>query len=173
MATFPAIIPAARRYGFGLFPVTIETGFGGGSIRFRHGNQRYGINLELGYEYLSQAEAQSLRNHYRSQDGGHRSFLLPDLIWNGHSAPDLIVPRGTAWVYASEPEETHRPGLLFDVRVQLLQVIQRGFVPGPSVPGVAEVLELVMAGGNAASTSGISEAIELVVAGGAADDGSE
>jgi hypothetical protein len=123
MAAFPAIIPSTRRYGFGLFPITTERGFGGGSVRFRHGTTRYGVNLELGYEYLSESEAQTLRDHYRGQDGGHRSFLLPNAIWAGHSSPANIVPLGTAWVYAEQPNETHRSGLLFDVTVQLLQVI--------------------------------------------------
>jgi len=123
MASFPAITPAKRRYGFGLFPVSIETGFGGGSVRFLHGNTRYGINLELGYEVLTESEAQSIRSHYRGQNGGARSFLLPDVIWAGHSSPTNIVPAGTAWIYASELDETHRSGLLFDVSVKLLQVI--------------------------------------------------
>jgi hypothetical protein len=123
MASFPAITPAKRRYGFGLFPVTTESGFGGGSVRFLHGNTRYGINLELGYEVLTESEAQSIRSHYRGQNGGARSFLLPDVIWAGHSSPTNIVPAGTAWIYASELDETHRSGLLFDLSVKLLQVI--------------------------------------------------
>jgi hypothetical protein len=123
MATFPAIVPSRRRYGLGLFPVTTQAGFGGGSVRFLHGNRRYGIQLELGYEFLSQSEAQTLRDHYRGQDGGHRSFLLPNVIWAGHSDPANIVPLGTPWVYSEQPAETHRSGLLFDVSVRLLQVI--------------------------------------------------
>ena len=123
MAAFPAIVPSTRRYGFGLFPVTTETGFGGGSVRFLHGDTRYGVNLELVYETISQAEALQIRDHYRGQNGGARSFLLPNAIWAGHGDPSNIVPLGTAWVYAAEPAETHRSGLLFDVTVQLLQVI--------------------------------------------------
>jgi hypothetical protein len=123
MASFPAIRPARRRYGFGLFPVTTESGFGGGSVRFLHGDTRYGVNLELGYEVITQSEAQQIRDHYRGQSGGARSFLLPDVIWSGHSSPTNIVPAGTAWVYAEQPNETHRSGLLFDVSVRLLQVI--------------------------------------------------
>ena len=123
MASFPAITPSKRRYGFGLFPVSIVVGFGGGPVRFLHGDSRYGINLELGYEVLSQAEAQQIRDHYRRQNGGHRAFLLPNAIWAGHSSPTNIVPALTAWVYAEQPNETHRSGLLFDVTVKLLQVI--------------------------------------------------
>jgi hypothetical protein len=123
MASFPAIRPAKRRYGFGLFPVTTETGFGGGSVRFLHGDTRYGVSLELGYETISEAEAQQIRDHYRSRQGGALSFMLPNIIWAGHSNPANIVPLGTSWIYASEPEETHRSGLLFDLSVKLLQVI--------------------------------------------------
>jgi hypothetical protein len=123
MASFPAVRPSKRRYGFGLFPVTTESSFGGGSVRFLHGNTRYGVNLELIYETIGQVRAQEIRNHYRGQQGGARSFLLPNAIWAGHSSPTNIVPAGTAWIYASEPEETHRSGLLFDLSVKLLQVI--------------------------------------------------
>jgi hypothetical protein len=123
MTAFPAIVPSTRRYGFGVFPVTTERGFGGGSVRFRHGTTRYGIELELGYEYLSEAEAQTLRDHYRGQDGGARSFMLPNAIWAGHSSPSNIVPLGTSWVYAAQTEEEHLQGLLFNGSVRLLQVI--------------------------------------------------
>jgi hypothetical protein len=123
MAAFPAIQPSRRRYGFGLFPLTVETGFAGATTRFRHGTTRYGVNLELGYELLSEAEAQSIRDHYQDQDGGHLSFMLPNAIWAGHSSAGNIVPLGTFWVYAEQPSENHRSGLLFDVSVRLLQVI--------------------------------------------------
>jgi hypothetical protein len=123
MAAFPAITPSIRRYGFGLFPITTERGFGGGSVRFRHGSTRYGIQLELSYEFLSEAEAQALRDHYWGQDGGTRSFMLPNAIWAGHGSPANIVPLGTTWVYAAQTEEEHLSGLLFNGSVQLLQVI--------------------------------------------------
>jgi hypothetical protein len=123
MAAFPAITPSTRRYGFGMFPVTAVAGFGGGAVRFLHGITRSGINLELGFESLSETEAQQLRDHYRGQDGGYSEFTLPNAIWAGHSSPNNIPPSGAAWIYAEQPSETHRVGLLFDVRVRLLQVI--------------------------------------------------
>ena len=123
MASFPAIVPTGRRYGFGLFPVTSETSTLGGSVRFLHGTTRYGIELELDYQLISEAEAFQIRTHYRGQDGGTRSFMLPSAIWTGHSSPANIVPLGTTWLYVQQPEETHRSGLLFDVAVKLLQVV--------------------------------------------------
>ena len=123
MASFPAIRPAQRRYGFGLFPVSRESGFAGGTVRFRHATTRHAVNLELGYQLITRSEVEAVRDHYRDRNGGALSFMLPNIIWAGHSSPSNIVPLGTSWVYASEPEETHRSGLLFDLSVKLLQVI--------------------------------------------------
>lgn len=123
MANFPAITPAKRRYGFGLFPVSTEAGFGGGPVRFLHGITRHGINLELGYELLTAAEAQQIRDHYRGQNGGFLEFALPSAIWAGHTSVNNVAPADAAWVYADQPGETHHSGLLFDVTVKLLQVI--------------------------------------------------
>ena len=67
MATFPALKPATRRYSMGVFPVTEERGFGGGSIRFRHGDKAYGHNLELGFTALTAVQAKLIRDHYRNQ----------------------------------------------------------------------------------------------------------
>ena len=123
MAIFPAITPAKRRYGFGEIPVTVEAGFAGSYVRFSHGQDRYGVSLDLGYELITQAEAQQIRTHYRVQDGGHVAFTLPNVIWAGHSSPDNIVPLGTQWIYADELDERHLSGRLFNVGVKLLQLI--------------------------------------------------
>jgi hypothetical protein len=123
MATFPSLTPSKRRYGFGLFPVSSVDGLGGGPVLFLHGATRYGVQLELGYEHLQQSERDLLLTHYREQDGGHLPFLLPDVIWAGHSNPANIVPAGTAWRYASQPDFDDRHGLLYNVPVQLVQLI--------------------------------------------------
>lgn len=123
MAAFPALVPSTRSYGFGLFPVTMQPTLGSGPVRFLHGTTRHGVQLQLGYEYISQAERDLLLDHYRGQDGGHRSFMLPNVIWAGHSAPDNIVPLGTAWIYVAEPDIEERSGLIYNAAVQLLQVI--------------------------------------------------
>jgi len=93
MATFPALKPATRRYSMGVFPVTEERGFGGGSIRFRHGSTAYGHTLELGFVALTQAQAKLIRDHYREQQGGYRSFQLSTYAWAGHASFTDLVPR--------------------------------------------------------------------------------
>jgi hypothetical protein len=119
---FPSLAPVARRYGLGVYPVTIETGWGGGNVRFLHGTTRHGISMELSYENLTQAETKLIRDHYRLQDGGHQSFLLPSTVWAGQSDVTNIAPTGTRWKYASVPEETHKSGGYVDITVSLLSV---------------------------------------------------
>ena len=123
MATFPALRPAARRYTFAQFPVTEQRGFGGGSVRFLQGAVSSGLQLELGYELLTQAEAKLLRDHYRGQQGGYLAFSLSDEAWAGHTDLTTLAPTTTQWVYADQPEESHRKGGLVDVTVQLRSVL--------------------------------------------------
>ena len=132
MATFPALKPATRRYSMGVYPVTEERGFGGGSIRFKHGAIAYGHNLELGFVALTAAQAKLLRDHYREQQGGYISFPLSAEAWAGHASFTDLVPSSTYWRYASAPEEAHRPGGYVDVSITMLSVpaIVNGYAPG-------------------------------------------
>jgi hypothetical protein len=117
MATFPALRPAYRRYSFGQFPVTVD------SVRFLHGGTSSGHTLELSFVLLTEAEAALLREHYRVQQGGFLPFSLSDEAWAGHSSLTDLVPTTTQWIYADQPEETHRKGSLYDVTVRLESVI--------------------------------------------------
>lgn len=123
MAVFPALRPASRRYSMGIFPVTTETGFGGGNIRFLHSNLSSGHTLELGYENLTQTEAALIRTHYRGQDGTHQPFQLSSEAWAGHTSMTDLVPSTTSWRYANAPEEAHKSGGYVDVTINLLSVI--------------------------------------------------
>lgn len=123
MATFPALRPASRRYSLGLFPISQERGFGGGSVRFKHGATSSDHDLELGFQLLTQAEAKLLRDHYRTQQGGYLPFALSPEAWAGHTSQTDLVPTTTLWVYAQQPEETHRSGGWVDVSVRLASVI--------------------------------------------------
>ena len=122
MPVFPSLTPATRRYSMGIFPVTEERGFGGGSIRFRHSNTSYGHTLELGFTALTQAQAKELRDHYRIQQGGLRSFPLSSQAWAGHTSFTDLVPLTTEWRYASAPIEDHRTGGYADVSISLVSV---------------------------------------------------
>lgn len=146
MATFPALEPATRRYSMGIFPTTEERGFGGGSIRFKHGTTAYSHNLELGFAALTQAQSKLLRDHYREQQGGYIAFPLSAEAWAGHTSFTDLVPTSTHWRYASQPQEEHLTGGYVNVQLTLI-----------SVPAVV-----------AAASAGLAAAVTITLAGGAA-----
>ena len=107
MADFPALEPATRSYDLGVFPLTEQASLSAGVVRFRHGTTATNFSLQLEYVYLSDAEATQIRNHYQGQGGSYRSFMLPPIIWKGHTFSGNIFPITTRWRYADTPEEMH------------------------------------------------------------------
>lgn len=122
MATFPALQPATRRYSMGVFPVTEEKGFGGGSVRFKHGAIAYSHSLELSFATLTQAQAKLLRDHYREQQGGYIAFPLSPEAWAGHTSFTDLVPSSTHWRYAEQPQEDHLSAGYVNVSITLISV---------------------------------------------------
>jgi hypothetical protein len=123
MANFPALKPASRRYSMGQYPVTTETGFGGGNIRFLHGNTSSGHSLMMEFSNLSQAQAKLIRDHYRGQQGGFLPFALSTDAWIGHTSQTDLVPATTLWRYAAPPAEDHNHAGRVGVAVELVAVI--------------------------------------------------
>jgi hypothetical protein len=123
MATFPALEPKTRAYSFGAYPVSEESGFVGGAVRFRHGTTSFSHTLALGFTALTEAQAKLLRDHYRAQQGGYLSFPLSTEAWAGHTTFTDLVPATTLWRYAKPLDETHGSGGLFDVTAELLSCI--------------------------------------------------
>jgi hypothetical protein len=148
MATFPALKPATRRYSMGVFPVTEERGFGGGSIRFRHGSTAYGHTLELGFVALTQAQAKLIRDHYREQQGGYRSFQLSSEAWAGHTNFYDLVPSTTDWRYSTFPTEQHRANGYADITITLISV------PAITANGAAGLTRTVIASFAGGTASG-------------------
>jgi hypothetical protein len=123
MADFPALEPVRRAYTFGAFPVTEETGFGGGSVRFLHGSFNAGHELELQFEYITADEVKLVRDHYRGQQGSLLAFQLSAAAKAGNTHIDSLGATKLLWKYAGPPEESHRSGNLFDLTVVLESVV--------------------------------------------------
>ena len=123
MATFPALEPDERSYDFGRYPLSTQTGWAGGVVRFRHGTTPANHRLRLGFRNLSAAEAKLIRDHYRGQRGGFFSFFLSPEAWAGHASQVDLVPSSTTWRYTDQPEETHKSGGLVDITVELEAVV--------------------------------------------------
>ena len=120
MATYPALEPATRSYDLGAFPLTEQPSLSAGVVRFRHSVAATDYRLQLGYIYLSDAEATEIRTHFQSQGGTYRSFQLPSIIWKGHTFSGNVFPVGTRWRYADTPEETHQSGGLVNMTISLV-----------------------------------------------------
>jgi hypothetical protein len=122
MADFPSLKPSERRFRLGIYPVTTERGFGGGNIRFLHGPQSSSHELELQFLWLSQSEAELIREHYRGQQGGTLAFDLSAAVLTGNTYYSSMVAT-VAWRYSEPPEEEQLSGGLVNVAVRLESVI--------------------------------------------------
>lgn len=123
MATFPSLVPATRSYSLGEFPVSIETGFGGGNVRFLHNTNSSGVVLDLTFTALTQENAKLIRDHYRGQDGTHVAFDLPVSLWQGQSSASNIVSSAVLWRYAQSPTEDHLEIGRITMTIQLISLL--------------------------------------------------
>lgn len=119
MATFPALKPARRRVKLGIYPVSIESGFGGGSVRFLHGVLPTGQTIELEFTNLVESKIELIREHYRTQQGAFYAFALPEEVTAGAAYFDKAIPVTTQWKYSDVIAETHKLGDVYDVVVML------------------------------------------------------
>jgi hypothetical protein len=153
MSNFPSLRPATRQFSFGEYPVSMQTGFGGGTVRFLHGIGRSAVVMELTFQNLTQAEAKLIRDHYRIRQGSHQDFLLPDALWAGHSGTANIVPRLTRWKYGSQPEETQKRGGYVDLTVSLISVTVITSMDVLAL-GMSRTLTLALSAGSATGGGG-------------------
>jgi hypothetical protein len=121
MADFPSLEPDSRSYDLGTFAASEVAAAGGGMTRFSHGSLFSGLSMQLSYLRLPEASLQLLRDHYATQNGDAYSFVLPAIIWRGHTTSSQIVLISTLWKYVGAIGETHLGGGYFDATVPLVQ----------------------------------------------------
>ena len=121
MATFPSLEPNSRSYDItGELPMVIEQAWPSGQVRYRTGYDplaSVGMQLQLEYLDLREAQVQQLRNHYEFQQAGLVPFALPAVIFQGITGD--VFPTGTQWRYTGAPSEVQKKGDRFDVTVPL------------------------------------------------------
>ncbi len=123
MADFPAIEPTGRSYDFGSYAMSATGSLSGAFVRFNHSTTMIGARLTLTFADMPDAELETLRAHFRGQDGGFVSFLLPAIIWQGHTDPEFLAPATDRWIYDGELDEGDaKPGGFYDVTVNLRHV---------------------------------------------------
>jgi len=113
MTTFPAIAPNTIGYDLGQLNLS-EVATVAGPIRFRHSMQTNGYILNLSYVGLTQSQVNLLRQHYDDNDGSHRYFDVPAIVW-GNNSP---VRSDSLYRYFEPPQEEHF-GIYTNVAVSL------------------------------------------------------
>lgn len=147
---FPGLRPSERTYTPGIHPATPFGSVAGVERQVRHSSFGYvGDRLSLSFKALSEAEKQSILDHYDRLRGGYYAFgLSPDVVINltdiaAHinRAPTRIelMPKGAAWTYVQEPSVETIAENINNVSVELTLIRQRtiiNFLP-PEGGGVA------------------------------------
>ena len=98
MTTFPALVPADAIITPGAIPATVVAGYDGSTVATTADAMATGDTLTLPFRNLTEAQANSVRNHQRDQQG--RSFGFDAVTL----APSL-TPAGYLWVYADDPQQ--------------------------------------------------------------------
>lgn len=119
--TFPSLVPTSRSFEPGDWPIKRFESQSGVEVRILYGSQRIGAKLELGYDNITDAEAQQFLTDYDSQIGTLRTFTVPSAVTRGTSV-SMTAPPQTKWRYDAQPSVSSvRPGVS-SVRVTLVAV---------------------------------------------------
>jgi hypothetical protein len=122
---FPALVPTSREFSPGDWPIKRFNAQSGSEVRILYGNQRINSKLSLGYDNISDSNAQLFLDNYNDQLGTLRTFTLPQEFrtgWNGTAAA-IDAPATAKWRYEGEPViRAVRPGLS-SVTVNLVAVV--------------------------------------------------
>jgi len=89
MAIFPSLAPRTRALSLGDIPQQQYVGTSGGEVRFKQGSDYIAQTLSIGYEFLTEAEAQQLLDHYAGQQGSLIPFDLSAEVWGGYTTPPV------------------------------------------------------------------------------------
>ena len=122
---FPTLKPTSRDFSPGDWPIKRFNSQSGAEVRILYGSQRTNAKLSLGYDNITDANAQLFLADYAAQYGTLRTFTLPSAAktgWSG-SASSIDAAPGTKWRYEGEPQvRAVRPGRS-SVTVNLVAVI--------------------------------------------------
>jgi hypothetical protein len=114
---FPDLVPSARQFTPGNWPVKTYQAQNGAEVRFLYGNRRTGMSLQLTYNNLSDAQAEQFLEHYRERRGTFETFVFTAMAaaksgWSGGKDELGVEAWGNRWRYAEEPRiESIKPGI--------------------------------------------------------------
>ena len=121
MADFPSLEPAARSLVYGDYPQLTHEGLSGGNIRFLQGTDRVSMRLTLGYDYITETEAQQLLDHFNGQQGSIIPFDLSTSVWAGYTTAP-VSSSDYQWRYAGPFQIGESAPLRYNTSIELESV---------------------------------------------------
>ena len=122
---FPSLTPTSRAYDGGDFPVRSYRSQSGVETRILYGSRRTGMSLSLGFENITDTQAEQFLDHYDETKGTYSTFSLPATAltgWKGNTAA-LDAATANSWRYSEAPSVSNvRPGRS-SVQVKLVGVL--------------------------------------------------
>ena len=126
---YPDIRPSSRQFDPGNWPVRTYNAQNGAEVRLLYGSKRYNLRLQLTYENITDANAESFLTHYQEVFGTYKTFDVTAANrtetlagWSGNRNA-LSPPVGVNWRYEQPPQLVSvRPGIS-TVTVSLIGVI--------------------------------------------------
>ena len=121
---FPALQPTSRDFTPGNWPVKSYKSQSGAEVRILYGDTRTSMELTLGYDNISDAQAEQFLTHYDETKGTYNTFTINSSTKAGWTGTGAAIDSGAInrWRYADPPQVTAvKPGRS-SVRVSLLGV---------------------------------------------------
>ena len=126
---FPELKPTSRDFKPGAYAIKTFNAQSGAEVRILYGDTRTKMELSLGYDNISDTEAEQFLTHYDETKGTFSTFGIPHIAkfgWGGTAAAIGAFASGNTYRYADAPQVTSvRPGRS-SVRVSLVGVFSDG-----------------------------------------------
>lgn len=122
---YPTLRPSSRDFSPGDYPVKTVRAQSGAESRILYGSQRTGMQLQLAYSNITDAQAELFSAHYDEVKGSFQTFTLPSAVRAGWAASSSAIDAvgGNAWRYDQPPSITNvKPGIS-SVQVKLVGVL--------------------------------------------------
>jgi hypothetical protein len=114
MAAFPGLRPTQRSLSMGQAPIKEYRALNGAIVRRSFGNQRFGYQLSLSFENISEQALSSIWDHYHDNQS-MKGFSLPDSIFSGYGSKNAVATASNfitranrlghiIWYYAEPPQ---------------------------------------------------------------------
>ena len=124
---FPSLVPTARTFDAGDFPVKIYKSQNGKEHRILYGSNRTNMKLSLTYANITDANAELFLDHYEEEQGTFGTFdSVPsgyEKGWEGNASEIDAQTFGNKYRYEGPPQVVQvRPGVS-TVKVNLIGVL--------------------------------------------------